>query len=136
MEKSREEELEIFVKKTVREAGVESPSHSFTDSVLDKIAHQIPSGATPYKPIISQKHWILTILLATAIVVLVLLSGATLSTPWLASFEIPDVSNGLFDSIAAMKISNTYLYGVVGFTFFMGVQVFVLRNHINKRYAM
>ncbi len=136
MEKSKEEELEIFIKKTIKEVGVETPSPNFTDSVLANISRQVTAEKVPYAPIISKTKWFWTIILLVGAVVSVMFTETSLNLPWLASFEIPSLSNGILNSISSLKISNTYLYGVVGVTFFVTVQVFVLKNYINKRYAM
>ncbi len=137
MERSKEEELEIFVKKTIKEAGIEAPSSNFTDSVLANIRRQKPTETVPYKPVISKMNWFLIIASLIVIVVYTLLSDSTVNLPWLASFDPQSLRAAhLFNGISKMKISNTYLYGVVGFTFFVGVQVFLLKNHINKRYLV
>ena len=42
----------------------------------------------------------------------------------------------LLEKLPSANISNIYVYAFIGLAFFVGVQVYLLRNHFEKRYYL
>ncbi len=137
MEENKEKELERFVQKTIKEVGLEEPSANFTHSVLSKIQLNVQERAVRHKPLISKSTWGVLTALVTGIFAYLILGNPKVEIPWLSSqkFEM-SVNMDFVDALADLQLSNTFVYSLVGLVFFLGVQVVLLKNHIERRYIL
>lgn len=135
MDKETDRKLDDFTKKLFSDLPQEVPSFDFTTRVMSEVEVLSKTNQFGYKPLISKKLWILSALSIAGIFLYLIFGDVEIETslgpyfdfvsfPELKSLEIPD-----------LKISNVFFYGITAFTFFMGVQILLLKNHFNKRYA-
>ncbi len=137
MEENKEKELDIFVKRVVDEIGLEQPSIDFTKSVLSKIQSETKKSAISYKPLISKSAWVVLATIVFGIFLYVIFGNPRM--------EINSPAFSVLNKLAAFdfsveipyrSVSNIYVYGFLGLTFFMGIQIFVLKHHFDKRYSL
>ncbi|MBT8182185.1 MAG: hypothetical protein KJO53_11415, partial [Eudoraea sp.] len=83
MEENRDKQLDDFVKKVVKSAGLESPSDDFTQSIMSKIAAQNEkSMVTRYKPLISKTSWLVLAGIAIFLSVYIIFGNSDLNVSW------------------------------------------------------
>lgn len=135
MDKEDDKKLDEFTGKLLRDFSLETPSFDFTTKVMSRVEGLPSSTATIYKPLISKKSWSVLAVFIVGIFSYLFFGDVQMENSW-ASYKILDLLPEM-DSVTLpdYQISNVFLYGVVGFTFFMGVQIFMLKNHFNKRLA-
>lgn len=137
MEENKERELDIFVKRVVHEIGLEQPSIDFTESVLSKIQVQTQKSAISYKPLISKSAWWVLATIFFGICIYVIFGNPPMEIAWPAFSGLNKLTAfNLSVKIPFQSVSNAYVYGFLGLTFFMGIQVFVLKHRFDKRYRL
>lgn len=138
MEDNKNKELDAFIRKVVKEVGFEKPAEDFTLSILSKIELIAKKNSVRYTPIISKSTWVGIALLVIIVFAYVIFTNSTAETAgWLNILNL----NKLTAFNASLKmpelfISNTYVYGFIGLAFFVGIQVFLLKRHFEKRYTL
>ena len=56
---------------------------------------------------------------------------------WFPEMKMQQIDQlNLLDKLPNFNISNIYVYAFLGLAFFVGVQVYLLKNHFNKRYSL
>ncbi len=133
MEKNKEKQFDAFLKKSIKEVELDAPSINFTDDLLKKLeVKQVEKTALVYKPLISKTNWIIICLLMLIVLLVTHMSDFEPTLGWWPSTNM-DVSY-VFGELPKIVISNTYLYGFVGLAFFLLLQIYFIRSHINKQY--
>ena len=136
MDNEADKRLDEFTGKLLKDLLREVPSLDFTTRVMSQVEVLSKSRKIEYKPLISKTMWwVLGVLVCGFFAYSILgnlrsesswgLTSIFDSLPEMNSFTLPD-----------FKISNIFLYAVVGFAFFIGVQIFHLKNHFNKRFVL
>ncbi len=136
MEAEENKKIDRFLKRIVSEAGTEETSKEFTDDVMRKIGVQM-NRKHHYTPLISKMTW-RVIAVVVAVVCAVLLAGRwetiTLSDhiPYLNQLTELNLTEryslinlGIKDNI---QVHNTVLYTLLMLSFFMYVQILLLRR--------
>ena len=137
MEENKEKELDVFVKKVVDEIGLEEPSIDFTKSVLSKIRTETHKSAISFKPLISRSIWWVLTTIVFGIFMYVIFGNTSTEINWPAFAILNKLAAfNLSVNIPYQSVSDVYVYGFLGLAFFMGIQVFVLKHHFDKRYSM
>lgn len=133
MEKNKEKELDVFLKKAIKEIELEAPSLQFTDYLLAKIeAIQEKKGAFVYEPIISKVTWIVIAIIVLSIFGYGLFGNYHSEIDWWPTFS----ANTIFKGFTKVTISRTYIYGFVGLSFFLSLQVYMIKTQYNKRFTL
>ncbi len=85
MEKDKEQDMEVLLKDTIREIGLETPSSKFTEQVFSKIKLAEVKRGMPETPLISKRTWglLLTVIAGMAAY---LIFGGKMETAWDASY--------------------------------------------------
>lgn len=138
MDINKDKELDAFVKKAVKEVGLGQPSVTFTDMVLSKV--QMVNGESPitrYKPLISKKTWWIIAALVIGVFVFVVFDSTRMEISWLSTSRLDWLSEyNIIDTLSGISISNTFVYGFLALTFFVYVQIILLKHYLNSRYAL
>lgn len=128
--------LDNFIRKSVKDIGLEKPTEGFTELILSKIQPSTQvSPAFVYEPLLSKKAWFLMLLIVAAIFVYVIYGQFEQETTWLWMAKLNDLASfNLFGKIPNIPISNTFVYGMLAVTFFVCIQILILKNRVDKAY--
>ncbi len=130
-----DKKLHKTVIRLIRENGVESAPHGFTEKVLLRIGPvTTPSGIVKYNPLISRPVWLL-IFVTTGILVAGSLEG------WFpadfVSFEgiNPDrlKLGTLMTRNGILEASSPFVYGALALTIFAGLQIAMIKRYFSSR---
>ncbi len=138
MQENNEIKFDAFVRRQIKEEGLERPSPDFTQSVLSKIeGEHVVVSDKDHKPLISKTIWrALSVLLIGGFVFLIFGDFAS-DVTWLPQITLQRIFElNLFGRLPQLTVSDTYVYAFIGLALFMGVQVYLLKNHFDKRYFM
>jgi len=129
--------LEDFIKKSVKKVGLEKPSIDFTDSVLSKIAVANEKGSVLVtKPLFSQTTWFMILAVMALIFAYVLVGESTTESAWLATIKINKLAYfNLPLNMPKLTYSSTFVYGSTAIVLFVWIQVFLLKQRLNKVYV-
>ena len=132
-----DKELDNFIRKSIKDIGLEKPTEGFTDLILSKIRANTQVSATfVYKPLISKTVWFLILLLVITIFLSVIFGQFEQETTWLWLTKLNDLASfNLFGKIPNLPISNTFVYGIVAVAFFVCIQTLILKKQIDKAYS-
>ena len=134
MEENRDKELDVFLKKNIKEIRLEEPSSNFTTDVFSKIETLQTKDAYVHKPLISKWGWGLIGLLVVGITFFLFDSGA-LQESWFKYSKLEFFTKlSIFDSLNF--ISNTMVYGLIALVIFIYVQIFILKRHFSNTYQI
>ncbi|WP_297692124.1 hypothetical protein [uncultured Eudoraea sp.] len=138
MEENRDKQLDDFIKKVVNNAGLEAPSDDFTQSIMSKIAAQNEkSMVTRYKPLISRTSWLVLAGIAIFLSVYIIFGNSDLNVSWIPSItELATHNIGIMNTLENLQLPNTLVYGLAGLTFFIYVQIVLLKKHLESRYTL
>ena len=137
MDADQNKQTDNFIKKIVSEAGVEKPSASFTDSIMQDL-HQseISELKTGDKPLINKYLWMVFGLIIIAACAVLLLGN------WETNFTVPYVEdlaklnfiNALndLDSITMdnINIHSNVVYAVLMLSIFFYIQMLLLEKRV------
>jgi hypothetical protein len=137
MEENKDKQLDDFVKKVVKNIGLETPSDHFTQSIMSKIAAQKENSTiTIYKPLISKTGWLVLAAITLFLFAFIIFGNLDLNVGWLPSIDrVASYKIGFFDTLKQLRLPNTLVYGLMGLTFFIYVQIIFLKKHLENRYA-
>ena len=138
MEENRDKQLDDFVKKVVKKAGLEAPSDDFTQSIMSKIVAQNEKRmVTRYKPLISKTSWLVLAGIAFFLLGYVIFGNSDLTVSWMPSINEVAIDNiGFMNTLANLQLPNTLVYSLTGLTLFIYVQIFYLKKHMESRYTL
>lgn len=129
--------LDDFIRKSIKEVGLEKPSVDFTDSVLSKIATaNQKKSVLVTKPLLSRTTWFLTLAALAAIFGHVIFSNSTTESTWLAAVKLNKLTSfNLSLHIPELSSSTAFIYGSIAIVLFVWIQVFLVKQRLDKRYA-
>ena len=135
MEQNKDKQLDDFVQKVVKTAGLETPSDQFTQSIMSKIKAQ--SAVTHYKPLISKRSWLVLCSIVIFLLAYVFFGNLDLNISWLPSIDAIAMDNmGIIDALSNLRLPDTLLYGLTGLTLFIYVQIVFLKKHLERRFTI
>lgn len=125
------------IKRIVSEAGLESPSADFLQSVMIKVEeHSMATSRVKYSPLITKKGWLLLGVIVLGIVVSLLFFDGS-GDSWLSAIAWPEFS---LDTILGSKLSfqlyNTTIYGLVFLGALFAIQVIFLNQKIKNDFSV
>lgn len=138
MEVNKDKQLNDFVKKIIKTAGLETPSDGFTQNIMSKIvAEEEKRTIIKYKPLISKTSWFVLAALAVLLFAFVIFGNLDLNISWLPGIDqlVPN-KIGFLDSMSEIHFPNTLVYGLSGLALFIYVQLIFLKKHLENRYAL
>jgi len=138
MQDDKKSKFDQFIQKRIKEEGLEKPSLNFTNTVISKIETQKEhSKVTVYKPLISKKVWYAGAVIIIGIFSYLIYGNIAVEFNWLPEMKMQQIGQLiLLERFPNFNISNIYVYAFIGLAFFMAVQVYLLKNHFDKRYSL
>lgn len=129
-------ELDDFIRKSVKEAGFEMPSSNFTDMVLSKIKPSTEElSTTVYQPVLSKKAWAGILIMVALVFSYLIFLDPELDARWLSRLNALTAFNWS-GNLPDIQISSTFVYGALIGTFFVVVQVFMIKHFFDRRYEL
>ena len=122
-------ELDKFTSKWVQEAGVQKPSSSFLDAVMESVIAQ--AKPVVYAPLISKKVWI--ILSIIAVCCLLYMYWVPMAESSLVNIALVREKLAFDNPLADFKFSKVSAYAL-GFLALFLVQIPFLKRMISQRY--
>lgn len=122
-------DLDTFTSKWVQEAGVQKPSASFMDTIMQSIEAQ--SKPIVYAPLISKKIWVF--LGICAVCCLLYVYWLPVSQTGLANIDLIREKLAFQNPIADFKFSKVSAYAL-GFLALFLIQIPFLKRMISRRY--
>lgn len=136
MNKEADKNLDALVEKMLKEVPKEATSFNFTTQVMSQVEALSDAKTIAYKPLISNRIWVVLAMIVGCVFSYLIFGGLKTDDSWFSSLNVDVIPNvGLLDKLPEFTVSQALLYGIVGFTFFMGVQILLLKAHFDKRYA-
>ncbi|WP_273567676.1 hypothetical protein [Maribacter halichondriae] len=135
MDKETDKKLDDFTRKLFCDVSQEVPSFDFTTRVMVDVEAVTRAKQVGYKPLISKKGWVLTALLTVGIFSYLLFGNIETGTSFGSYFDIIPFHKLKTFTLPSFEISKVVFYGVVTFAFFVGIQILLLKQHFDKRYA-
>ncbi|MBD0779021.1 hypothetical protein HPE56_14565 [Maribacter sp. ANRC-HE7] len=125
-----------FVRKNIKEDGLEQPSLNFTNAIRSKIEEEKKAKQIlVYTPLIKSGVWYAMGAILIGGIGVVFYGGNVVKSNWwpekiLEQWSKVDLSN----SIPEFPVSDIYVYAFVGLAFFVCLQIVVLKAHFAKHY--
>jgi len=135
MDDKSEKKLEEFTEKLLKDFSHETPSFDFTTKVMSRVEVASNTTISEYKPLISKKIWFVLAFLVTGVFSYLIFGNVQIENYWFSAMQSYISSNLKVFNMPDFEVSNVFSYAVMGFAFFMSIQVFLLKNHFNKRFA-
>ena len=133
MDDNKAKEWDAFFAKAIKEVGLEEPCATFTASVISKIKTDNKTSLISNEPLIAKPIWFLGAVTVLAMTVWAIFGFDTSEPGWLTSIK-PDGYLGLGHfNILSFDLSNTAIYALIGFTFFVLLQVYLLKHRYEKK---
>lgn len=134
MEKNNAKKLDDFLTKTVKLMELDSPSSNFTDTVLAKInVVEEKNITTTYQALISKKVWWVLAVFVFGLSAYLLFGNFPIEDSWLHFSKLNQLMEfNLFGELDF--ISDTTVYGLIALTFFVYIQVYLLKRYFTRRY--
>jgi len=135
MDSKTDKKLDEFTEKLLKDFSRETPSFDFTTKVMSKVEVLSDSHVTEYKPLISKKIWVVLVMLILGAFAYLIFGDVQMESTLLSALQSDIRSNLQVLNLPHFEISNVFLCAVIGFTFFISIQILLLKNHFNKRLA-
>lgn len=138
MEDNKDKQLDGFIKKIVKSAGIETPSDGFTQNIMSKIVAQEEKITTiEYKPLISKTSWFVLAAFAVFLFTFIIFGNIDLNISWLPGIDqLAPNKVGFLDFLSQIHLPSTLVYGLSGLALFIYVQIFFLKKHLENRYTL
>ena len=137
MEENNINDFDAFLRKAVKEVGLEEPSKNFNQAIFTKLALKKEHELKTEKPLIPMVGWLFIWISFSAVVASALFygNGQKTDSKFLAYINKLIDLNAI-NNIPDFGISEIYMYGIIGLLIFLYVQIFVLKKYINNKFAL
>jgi len=134
MKGNRENDFDAFVQKRIKAEALEQPPKDFTVSVVERIEMESKASVLMnYKPLISKYTWLTLSAIILGLLCFLVFGNLAIETAWLPEIAIQNTKLlNLSEHLPKLALSNTYVYAFIGLAFFMGIQVYILKNHFRS----
>ena len=133
MDDNKAKEWDAFLTKAIKEVGLEEPPVTFTASVISKIKAENKTSLISNKPLIAKPIWFIGAISVLAMVAWAILGFDTSEPRWLTSIILDDYLGLGYFNILSSDLSTTAIYALIGFTFFVLLQVYLLKHRYEKK---
>lgn len=135
MDKETDKKLDEFTSKLLKNFSGETPSFDFTAQVMSRVEALSRTDITEYKPLISKKIWLILGVILAGVFSYLIFGDIQLENSWASSKVLDLIPKMNSITLPDYQISNVFLYSIAGLTFFICVQIFMLKNYFNRRLA-
>ena len=131
-----DKKLDDFIGKSIKSVGLDKPSLDFTNSVLSKIQVESQTKAVfEYRPIISKSTWAIIFAIVVAIFTYVIFGNSDQGNTWFSFSQLNMVTSfNVLGKMSSFELSNTFVYGILVFTFFLLIQVLLIKQRFERHY--
>lgn len=136
MNQKTDEKLDQLTGKLLKTFSAETPSFDFTTKVMSRVEGLSTSTVTAYQPLIAKKTWMVLIIFVMGILAFAIFGNIHFENSWATFFKPESLPKLGSLALPYFEMSNVLIYGIVGFTFFTVVQIFILKHQFNKRFAL
>lgn len=135
MKDQADKHLDNLTKRVFKDSALESPSINFMDNVMAQVNELAKNRVTVYKPLISNKTWIVIAGILFAIILWVIFNGnhqefELFSKLNLHGFAIGSRANAFFD----FKLSDTFMYAIIFFGIMLSLQMSFLKRYYDQQF--
>lgn len=130
--------LDDFIRKTISEVGLESPSTDFNDLIWEKIERETTENTTyVHQPLFSKTTWFCFGAVFTSIFIYAIIGNYEKSHIWFSLINLNRFTSLNIGSVLSkMEISNLYVYGILILTLSVICQVFIIKKRHDKQYRL
>ena len=90
-----------------------------------------------YEPLIPKTVWYFMAIALLGIFIYIFTGSAKMEVPfWPSEARSAQLQQAYIDIFADFSVSDTFLYGLIGLTLCIGIQVFLLKHHFEKRMVL
>lgn len=135
MKEKNDQEIDLFLSKAIKELEYEEVPLDFTSKVLAKIEKsKVESASIVYRPLISKTAWLAIGLILILVFSVLGFYGNFSSKDWLFSLKWNTVGNiNFLNSLPKFDFFDSTVYGFIGFTIFIFIQIVYLKRYFSKR---
>ncbi|EAQ99846.1 hypothetical protein [Maribacter sp. HTCC2170] len=136
MQEDSQTKYDEFILKRIKEEGLEKPSLHFTNAVISKIeAQKVFNVEFDNKPLIPKYFWYTGAAIVVLLFSYLIYGKVDMGINWIPEERIEQLEHlRLLERLPSIDVSNSYVYAFIGLAFFVGVQVYMLKTHFDKRY--
>ena len=129
--------LDRLTKKVMKETSLESPSLTFTDSIMSQVETLASRDVTVYKPLISKSVGTLITIGIIALISYLFFMNSSIQTEALFTLNFEVLFNNRFTTVLSnIKLSETLMYAVISLGIMLFIQIPLLKNYFDKRLAV
>ena len=129
--------LDRLTKKVMKETSLESPSFTFTDSIMSQVETLASRDVTVYKPLISKSVGTLITIGIIALISYLFFMNSSIQTEALFTLNFEVLFNNRFTTVLSnIKLSETLMYVVISLGIMLFIQIPLLKNYFDKRLAV
>ena len=129
--------LDRLTKKVMKETSLESPSLTFTDSIMSQVETLASRDVTVYKPLISKSVGTLITIGIIALISYLFFMNSSIQTEALFTLNFEVLFNNRFTTVLSnIKLSETLMYVVISLGIMLFIQIPLLKNYFDKRLAV
>jgi len=131
-----DKKLDDFIRKSIKDIGLESPSVDFSDLIQAKILTNTNlSPHLTYKPLLPKTVWVFVVLFVAVIFAHAVFGQPELQTTWFSMAQLNKLASfNILGKIPIIPISSTLVYGILTFTIFVWVQILIIKKRVDKHY--
>jgi len=135
MKEHKQEEIDLFLKKAIKDLELNEVPQDFTSSLLSKIERSNKKiTVTVYSPLISKSAWWSIGICIIAICTFLGFNTNLINNGWFSAFKWNTVGNTDFLNVLPnLALSDGTVYGLLGLTIFVFVQIIYLKKFFTKR---
>jgi hypothetical protein len=127
-----DKDIEKFTKDIFIEIGLEKPSSSFVNNVMNRVEAPVKSMNVIYKPLITKKMWGFIATCFFGIIVWMLVTTPNESS-FLNKLNLNLITNIDFNFFKGVSFSSPIIYGLSVFGLLVLVQIYLLKNNFDKQ---
>ena len=130
--------LDHFIRKSIKNVGLENPPTDFTDSVMSKIQSSTEVNAVfVYKPLLSKFVWLVILSIVALVFAYVILASPIVETTWFSIAQLNQmITFNVSGKIPNFEVSSISVYGISIFTLFAVLQIFMVKQRIDKHFSL
>jgi len=138
MQKDKNLNFDEFIKKRVKSEGLETPSMNFTNTIISNIEAQSVLSKEIYgKPLIPKYLWYSGAVMLLLLFSYLIYGNIDVSLSWIPEGKLQQIGQlNLLDKLPNFNVSSIYVYAFVGLAFFVGIQIYLLKSHFDKRFSL
>ncbi len=133
MKNNEDEPIQKLVDRIMAETALESPSLDFTSKVMSEVLSAEKTRTSVYKPVISKKGWFVIFATIISLFAFLLFNTKNNATGYNLNFSIPRFEK-ILNLFPGFQVSPMTANVLLAATIMLFVQIFLLKNYLDKRF--